>query len=829
MDNPFYKAACKPLRHRRRFLCPPFCRPFVLFHRSRRTHPLRSPLTPIACVVLALLRPGVAHAQADETAAPIPLKPSPMLREQIPDAVRTRQPTFLFGDSLSGRPDLDVNVRGSAELRKGDTSVRADTIDYYQPDDKLRARGNVIVNRAGNSYRGPELDLKVDAFEGFFIQPSFRLLKNDAYGDAERIDFVDEKHAIARNASYSTCQRRPGPSWLPDWILNASAIRIDQDADVGTAEDAVLRFKGVPIMAVPSMSFPLSDARKSGWLPPTFNIDNTSGIEVAAPYYWNLAPNRDATLYASGMSRRGFNLGGELRYLEPSYKGTARLDWMPTDSLRNGASRWGLATTHGGSVDTGLSAVGGVGVSLRLNRVSDNNYWSDFPRAVGSLTQRQLSSEGGVAWGRGNFSLSARALSWQTLQDPASVITPPYDRLPQITGRYIRNNVNGFNASVETDYTRFRADSSLTLQPNAERSFVLAQVSRPWVAPGWYVTPKLQLNAATYRFDSALVSGATTANRTVPTLSLDSGLVFERSANYFGRSFTQTLEPRAFYVYTPYREQNGIPVYDSGANDFNFATIFTENPFSGNDRIADNNLLTLGVTSRLLNPSTGAEAVRLGIAQRLRFKDQRVTLPGGAPDTARVSDLLLGATVNWDPRWTTDSTIQYNQQDRRSERVTVGGRYSPGNYRVLSAAYRYQRAVSDQLDLGWQWPLNDLWGDRGVDSGPGRGLGAAADGGGRWYSVGRLNYSFNDRSVVDTVLGFEYDAGCWLGRIVVERLSTTTSTASSGANKRILFQLEFVGFSRLGTSPLQTLRQNIPRYQYLRENITKPSRFSNYD
>jgi LPS-assembly protein len=311
-----------------------------------------------------------------------------------------------------------------------------------------------------------------------------------------------------------------------------------------------------------------------------------------------------------------------------------------------------------------------------------------------------------------------------------------------------------------------------------------------------------------------------TASRVVPTFSLDSGVVFERDTSYFGRAFRQTLEPRAFYVKTPFRDQSLLPNYDSGANDFNFASIFTENAFVGNDRISDNNLLTLGLTSRLLDPDTGAEAARFGVAQRLRFEDQNVTLPGGAAVTDRFSDILLGTTINWSPRWTVDSTIQYNPQTEQSIRATVGARYSPGNYRAVSADYRYQRDSSEQLDIGWQWPLNDLWGDRGQELGAGMGQGE-----GRWYSVGRLNYSLVDRKLVDAVVGLEYDAGCWLGRVVIEQLSTGLATAS----QRIMFQLEFVGFVRVGANPLKTLKDNVPRYQYLREQTVSPSRFSNYD
>ena len=392
--------------------------------------------------------------------------------------------------------------------------------------------------------------------------------------------------------------------------------------------------------------------------------------------------------------------------------------------------------------------------------------------------------------------------------------------MPQFAARYARINVGGFDYSVDADTTQFNSDRVLTGQANGRRVFSLAQVSRPWVTPAGFIIPKLQLHASNYQFTSPLANGATSASRVLPTLSLDSGLVFERDTSYFGRAFRQTLEPRAFYVLTPFRDQRLLPNYDSGANDFNFASIYAENAFVGNDRISDNNLLTLGLSTRLLDPDTGAEAARFGIAQRVRFKDQRVTLPGGVPVSSGLSDVLVGATVNLDPRWSFDSAVQFNTDTGRSIRSTIGGRYSPGNYRVVSAAYRLQRGSSEQLDVGWQWPLNDLWGDRGQDLGVGQGQGE-----GRWYSVGRMNFSLREGKLVDSILGLEYDAGCWLGRVVLERLQTSTSSS----NRRILFQLEFVGFSRLGANPLQTLKQNIPRYQYLRETTTSPSRFSNYD
>ena len=784
----------------------------------------RFALTPVALVACALLQsPAFAQASGGSPTTEVGqprLRPSSQLREDIPPAVRPNLPTYLSGERGSGRTDLETVLEGNAELRRGDMTIRADRLEYYQPDDLVKARGNVHINRAGNTFDGPLLELKVDAFEGFFLAPRYRFLKNDAYGEAERVDFLDDKRAIIRNASYTTCQRRPGPSWMPDWILRAASIRIDNEEETGHASGALLSFMRVPILPVPELSFPLTEKRKSGLLPPTFGLDNLNGVELTLPYYWNIAPNRDATFYPALMSKRGIDLAGEFRYLERNYQGKLRANYLPGDNLR-ARDRWGYSYTHSGNFSTAFAGLGGLGLNLNLNRVSDDNYWRDFSRSGNSLTQRLLASDGSLSWNRGNFSLSARALNWQTLQDVTSPIVPPYDRLPQLVARYARNNLAaGIDASVEGDYTAFHSDRTLTGQPNAKRTYTLTQVSRPWRTPGWFFTPRLQLHATNYQFDAPLTNGATRASRVVPTLSLDSGLVFERETSFFGRAFLQTIEPRAFYVNTPFRDQSLLPNYDSAATDFNFATIYTENAFGGNDRISDNNLLTLGATTRLLDPRTGAEAVRFGVAQRLRFKDQRVTLPGGAPVSERLSDLLFGASVNWAPQWSTDATVQYNPKTGRSVRSTLGARYSPGNYRVVNVAYRLQRESSEQLDIGWQWPINDLWGDKGQQMGAGMGQGE-----GRWYSVGRLNYSMQDRKLVDAVVGVEYDAGCWLGRVVVERLQSSKSSA----NKRILFQLEFVGFTRLGSNALQSLRDNIPRYQYLRERVTTPSRFSNYD
>lgn len=785
-----------------------------MHHPRNKAFAARFALSPVALVVASLLQPAGVRAQPAGEPMPV-LRASPQLREDIPEEVRQQLPTFVEGDRITGRPDLETVVEGDAVLRRGDTVIRAKRLEYHQPDDLARAIGDVRINKAGNIFEGTLLELHVDAFQGFFNQPRYRFLVNDAYGQADRIDFLDENRSVIRNATYTTCQAQPGPSWMPDWILRASRLEIDQEEEVGEARNAVLSFKGVPILPVPALTFPTGDKRKSGVLPPTIGLDNKNGLDLTLPYYWNIAPNRDLTLYPTLMSRRGLDLGAEFRYLESSYTGTARANYMPGDRLRD-RDRWGLATQHTQATD--VPGLGPTNLSLRLNRVSDDNYWRDFSRNSATLTQRLLANDFNMSWGWDDVRMRVRSLKWQTLQDPFAPIVPPYDRSPQLTATQVKSNLpGGLETTLQADYSRFESDPLITGQPNAHRGYALAQLSRPWQAPGWFFVPRAQLHGRHYEFSQRTASGLNNANVTVPTFSLDGGLVLERDTNYFGRAFLQTLEPRAFYVYTPFREQNNLPNYDSGRNDFNFATIFTENSFGGHDRIADNNLLTVGATSRLLDPDTGAEAAKFAVAQRLRFKDQLVVLPGQEPVSERLSDLLFGASVTLVPQWSVEGTVQYNPKTRRSIRSVLGARWTPGDFRTISAAYRLQRGSSEQIDVGWQWPLSDLFGRRLRETGPGCS--------GRWYSVGRLNWSLRDRRLVEGILGFEYDAGCYIGRIVVERLQAGTTTA----NKRILFQLEFLGLSRLGSGALETLKQNIPHYRYLREEAEPPSRFTNYD
>ncbi len=764
---------------------------------------------------------------AGQDAAAIRLKPGETLIQQVPTEVRKQLPVFIWGESLEGEMDGVTVMQGGAELRRHDTVIRADRIEHDKRTGETKAQGNVLINRNGDRFTGPDAEVNVNSHWGHFNQPEYSLLKNEGKGDARRVDFMGDDRTMVHDGRYSTCPRPPGSTWMPDWIVRASSIELDRVEDVGIAKSGVIEFMGVPILAAPILSFPLSDQRKTGALPPSLSISTQSGVELSTPYYFNIAPNYDATVTPTLMTKRGLDLSGEFRYLQPGYTGNLRTSYMPADKLRDD-DRWAVAYRHNHQLTRPIGGGSPIGLRVNLNKVSDDNYWRDFPRTITSLTSRLLYNEVGLGWGKGPWTASAGMYRYQTLQDVNAPITPPFDRLPSVGFAYEQPNQTlfgtpGWDLSLSTNATRFeravlRSGVKTGQDIGGDRSVAVAQIARRWQAPGWYVMPKARVHMTRYSNDNTTGSNVS-ATRTVPTVSIDSGLVFERPAEFFGTSYIQTLEPRAFATWTPFRDQSDLPNYDSASRSFNYSSMFAEHAFSGNDRISDTRAVTVGVSSRLLDSETGAEVVRLGVAQRALLADQNVTLPGGAPVTERLSDTLLSTRVQWDPLWSLDANVQYNTKTSESRRTTIGGRYTPGPYKVLSAAYRIQKGVSEQLDLGWQWPLSGIWG-RTPEPVQGRALGP-----GQWYGVGRLNYSMPDRKLIDVIAGFEYDAGCWLGRVVLERLQTSSTTS----DRRILFQLEFNGFSKVGGSSLQSIQANVPKYQYLREEVVQPNRFQQYD
>ncbi len=793
---------------------------------------------PLTLAILLALVSGAGGMVGSVRAQSGPgLQPGPEARGRFGPAlpaVGGQVPVIIEADRLSGRTDQETVAEGLVDFRRGSLRIQADRIEYDLPTDTARASGAVEVSREGSTFRGPELELKVGRFEGWFRSPSYFFERTQAGGTAERFEFLDDHRGIATGATYTSC---PAPD--PAWVLTTDRVLLDTEAEEGLAEGAVVRFYGVPILALPTMSFPLSEARKSGWLPPSFNVDNKSGVELASPYYWNIAPHLDATLTPTLYSRRGAGMGTEFRYLQPDYRGQLEARMLPHDKVA-GDSRWSLLVDHEARWQG--QAVGTVDYRVGIQRVSDDDYWKDFSRSLPSQTPRLLPAFG-LATRRidnpyGDIVAYARVQRWQVLQDvdPTSRIVAPYQREPQI-GLRQSGAAAGWEWRWETEANRFTNEDP-ALQDGA-RLHAVGSLSRPWWptgAPGWTVTPRLSFNAATYDLDQPLTDGRRRSSRVIPTVALDSAWVLERGTRLFDRDLIQTLEPRLLYVHTPYRDQSQLPVFDSAPLDFNFSSIFADSAFSGIDRVSDAHQLTAGVTTRFLDRQTGAEALRLGLAQRYLLRDQRITADG-TPITRSLSDLLLLAGTNLVPQWWVEGTVQYDADESRVARSILSTRYSPGPLRTVNVAYRYSRGAavqtpqptlagtpSDQIEVGWQWPLNapgreaaafmqarDALARDGVSKPR---IASAAQCPGAWYTVGRVNYSRTDSRLTDAIVGFEYDSGCWIARIVAERLSTGRSEATT----RLLLQLELVGLSRLGSNPLGVLRDNIPGYRLLRED-----------
>jgi LPS-assembly protein len=339
--------------------------------------------------------------------------------------------------------------------------------------------------------------------------------------------------------------------------------------------------------------------------------------------------------------------------------------------------------------------------------------------------------------------------------------------------------------------------------PDGNRTVLYPQISLPYVKPGWYVTPKFGVNYRSYSLSGNAAGTRDSISVALPIFSIDSGMTFERSSRWFGRDYTQTLEPRLYYVNIPHKDQSDIPLFDTGLADFNFAQIFSENQFSGWDRINNANQLTAALTSRLIEPESGNEILRAMIGERFYFSRNKVALNGNAissdDDKWERSDFLASFSGQILPKVYADTAWQYDQSERRTKRYSFGMRYQPEPGKVLNASYRLNRETAspvNQVDVSGQWPL-----------------------GGHWHGVGRLNYSFKDDEtvlstggeggrVVESIAGLEYDGGCWILRGVVRRKALTSTHASTS----FFVQLELSDLGRIGSNPLNLLSRNIQGY-----------------
>ncbi|HJS36499.1 MAG TPA: LPS-assembly protein LptD [Burkholderiales bacterium] len=692
-------------------------------------------------------------------------------------------PATLDAQSIEGIAGLEVTARGSVEFRQGEFSVFADYLRFNREFGRLEADGGVRLQQAGDRFFGPSLRYDTAKHAGALEQPSFLIRRElTARGGAERIEFLGRDRYRLTGAHFTTCE--PGHD---DWMLEARELELDYETEDAVARGARLRFLGTTILGSPYFSLPLNNRRRSGLLAPQYAQTSNRGAEFEVPFYWNIAPEQDATITPTYMSKRGEQLKAQYRYLGRSFLGQARVEYLPEDKVL-GVSRTGYSLQHEQRFTPSLLG------RLDVNHVSDDQYFVDLYSQVRQVTTGNLQRDGYLQYGRDfggtGIAAQARVQRFQTLQDPLAPIVPPYHRVPQVNLSATRNDMAGtFDGALPLEYTQF---THPTLA-EGERSLVAPVLSAPLGGPGYFFKPKLGGRHARYQMSRADPGQPERQTVSVPWLSLDSGLVFERDTEWAGSRVVQTLEPRLFYVYAPFRDQSRLPLFDTALADFNYAQLFSENRFVGGDRFGDANQITWALTSRLVS-ERGVEGMRATVGQRYYFADERVGLTSAsALRTATESDWLASIGGRLAAHWIADATLQYNARDSRTERLGVLLRYSPEIAKVLNVSYRLNRADElRQVDVSGQWP---------VSAG--------------WYAVGRYNYSLEDQRVLEALAGVEYNGGCWVFRTVMQRVQAATDVTS----KAIYFQLEFNGFGQIGSNETVNLfRRNVPGY-----SVTNPS------
>jgi len=683
-------------------------------------------------------------------------------------------PAVIEADSMAGKAKGQVEATGNVTLRQGGQSVHADTLLFNQNTHEVDARGAVMLEQDGNTMSGPRLQFNMDTRAGNMEQPQYYLKENDAHGSADMLHIQDLKHYIFDKATYTTC-----PAGNQDWYLKMGTLELDRERQIGTAWNSTVNFKGVPILYSPWMDFPLNNQRKSGFLSPIFGSTVNGGTELTLPYYWNIAPNFDATIAPREMTKRGLMVNNEFRYMGEIYGGELNYDVLPNDKIAN-IDRTLFALNHNQTFGGNLFGY------INYTRVSDDAYFRDLGNSLNATSQANLLQEAGLNLYEDNWTSTLRVQKYQTLQDPAAPILVPYARMPQVTvdAQQIRSGVNFAFAGEYADYIHPTEVNGSRLVLNPSMSYPLVKDS------AYYVKPKVAMHGTYYSLGENNFAGLPNASRILPMFSVDSGAAFDRESNVFGGNYLQTLEPRAFYVYIPYRDQSELPNFDSALSNFDFTQIFTENRFSGSDRIGDANQITLAATSRLVDQGSGAERLKVMVGERFSFITPLVNLQTPAASTGR-SDILLAISGQRTKAWSLDSEFQYDPNESHLQLFNFTSHYHPEAGKTFNMGYRIQRDTMRQVDFSTQWPLIN-----------------------HWNIVGRWNYSLKDSRILEGIAGLEYNRSCWTLRIVTQRFATATQQTNTG----FFVQLDLSGLVRVGSDPLSLLKQSIPGYTTMNEN-----------
>lgn len=676
---------------------------------------------------------------------------------------------FMAGEvDASFGEDPEASLSGGVLLRRGDRLAGADDAQYDPLARALVLNGNV-------RYEDPDSSISSNSAEFAYITgrirfegAEFLIRERGGRGAAGALEINQEGRLELADVGYTTC-----PVDSEDWIIQADNIELDTATGVGKAKDVKLRFKGVPILWAPYMSFPISDARKSGILTPEIGSTGRSGNELSVPYYWNIAPNYDATFTPRLLTDRGLQMGAEGRYLFNRSSGTAMLEYLPNDSKVND-NRHMIAFDHQMLFKNGWRNV------VDFSEVSDNQYFEDLGGSLSVSSITHLNRSLLVDYYGEHWSMLGMFQDYQTIDEAIAPIDEPYQRLPQIRGSgFWPGGALGLDYSIDGELVNFNRDIGVT----GWRLNVAPGMELPVVRPGWFFVPGVKVDHTQYDLDNRLPGEDLKPSRTLPIASIDMGLNFERiMKGSEGR--IQTIEPRLLYVNVPYEDQTTLPVFDTILPDLNLVQLYRANRFLGVDRIADTDQLSVGITTRIMETGSGRELMSATIGQALYLSNQAVTLPGQALATADSSDyiaelrFLIYDNLNFD--------VGHQWSETGTTRSEARLQYRPASNKILNLAYRYRLGSIEQGDISWSWPLAQ-----------------------NWNFVGRYNYSIRDSRALEQFYGFEYESCCWGIRLVGRRyISTRDGTEDTSVG----LQLVLKGMASVGTAADRLLERGILGY-----------------
>jgi LPS-assembly protein len=665
-----------------------------------------------------------------------------------------------------------ASMTGGVLLRQGEKLAGADTAEYEPTNQSLLLAGNVRYEDPNSHIESDRAEFSYGLGRVLFEGAQFYLQGNNARGAADSLEIHQAGRLDLDVVSYTTC-----PPESNDWLIRARSIDLDTQEGVGTAKGVSLRFKGVPILYSPHFSFPIGDARKTGVLAPTISAGGRSGNEIRVPFYWNIAPNYDATITPRLLTERGLQVAAQFRYLTNRMDGQAYAEHLNNDSMFND-SRTMVQLQHR------TMFVNGWRNRIDFREVSDSQYFEDLGGRLNVSSITHLNRSLNFDYHTDTLSLFGQIQDFQTIDEAIQPIDEPYQRVPQliVQGRW-PDKWLGMQLGLDGELVNFERDVGVTgwrfnMAPSLELPF-----SR---SPGWFVTPAVSVDHTRYDLDNTLPGQVSDPTRTVPIGSFDVGMVLERALGGSMSDRVMTLEPRVLYVYIPHRDQDELPVFDTISPDLNLVSLYRTNRYLGVDRIADTDQVSVGLTSRLLDGGSGRELVTATIGQTRYLSNGEVVLPGESVSLDETSDYIAEIRFGFSQNLNFDFGHQWGEQERGTTQSQARLQYRPAGNKILNLSYRFRRDSLEQGDLSWSWPISS-----------------------QWNVVGRYKYSFRDEEALDEFLGIEYESCCWGFRLVTRRhISARDGTRDSS----IGLQLILKGLSSVGTAADKMLERGILGY-----------------